>query len=42
MDASAAVDVRGLTKSYRDVRAVAGIDLRITRVASGCRQLRDR
>ncbi|HVB43900.1 MAG TPA: ATP-binding cassette domain-containing protein [Streptosporangiaceae bacterium] len=26
-----AVDVRGLTKSYRDTRAVDGIDLRIER-----------
>ncbi|HXP19075.1 MAG TPA: ABC transporter ATP-binding protein [Streptosporangiaceae bacterium] len=31
MDATAAVEVRGLTKSYRDVHAVAGVDLRIER-----------
>jgi ABC-2 type transport system ATP-binding protein len=31
VDATAAVDVRGLTKSYRDVHAVAGLDLSIQR-----------
>jgi len=31
MDDAVAVDVHGLTKSYRDVHAVAGIDLRIER-----------
>ncbi len=30
-DESAIIDVRGLTKSYGDVRAVAGVDLRIGR-----------
>lgn len=30
-DTSAVIQVRGLTKSYGDVRAVAGIDLRIAR-----------
>jgi ABC-type multidrug transport system ATPase subunit len=30
-DESAIVDVRGLTKSYGQVRAVAGLDLRIGR-----------
>jgi ABC-2 type transport system ATP-binding protein len=31
MDGTVAVDVRGLTKSYRNLQAVAGIDLRIQR-----------
>lgn len=31
MDATVAIDVHGLTKSYRDVHAVAGLDLRIER-----------
>jgi ABC-2 type transport system ATP-binding protein len=31
MDATPAIEVRGLTKSYRDVHAVAGVDLRIER-----------
>jgi ABC-2 type transport system ATP-binding protein len=31
MDDSIAIDVRGLTKSYRENRAVAGVDLRIER-----------
>ncbi len=31
MDTTIAIDVRGLTKSYGDVQAVAGIDLRIQR-----------
>src|ERR1035438_6644487 len=31
MDATLAIDVRGLTKSYQQTRAVAGVDLQIRR-----------